>query len=245
MLRKGERVRILEIHDSDDDPGAGPDGSPLRPGDVVTLTQNTLDAVPGGYEPGFLWVTYAGGNGRTGETVARVERVEERRDAGADAVDAALAVGIDHGATPGTLHDHIGAEIPARPVPPVFMSTDSALRKLMPVASGVMKYFPDAILLCAWISRAGNDKHNPGESLHWAKEKSTDEPDCEARHMLDFFRDLPPDPGLEPLGRLGHLASKFWRAAAHLQRECDKDRAAYEAALAEWTAKYGRPDPVG
>ena len=114
-----------------------------------------------------------------------------------------------------------------KPIPywPVFMSTDSATRKLMPVATGVMKYFPDALLLVSWISRAGNDKHNPGQPLHWAKEKSTDEPDCEARHMLDYFRGEPADPGLEPLGDLGHLASKAWRALAHLQRECDAARA--------------------
>lgn len=111
-----------------------------------------------------------------------------------------------------------------RPVP-VFMSTDSATRKLMPVASGVLNYFPDALLCVAWVSRAGNDKHNAGQPLHWAKEKSTDEPDCEVRHMLDAFRGLEPDPGLEPLGELGHLASKAWRALAHLQRACDAVRA--------------------
>jgi len=112
-----------------------------------------------------------------------------------------------------------------KPTPPVFRSTDSATRKLMPVASGVLAYFPDALMCVAWVSRAGNDKHNAGEPLHWAKEKSTDEPDCEIRHMLDSFRDLPPDPGLEPLGEVGHLASKAWRALAQLQRACDAELA--------------------
>ena len=116
-----------------------------------------------------------------------------------------------------------------KPVPP-FMSTDSATRKLMPVASGVLAYFPDALMCVSWISRVGNEKHNKGEPLHWAKEKSGDEPDAEVRHMLDFVRDLPPDPGLEPLGKLGHLASKAWRALAHLQRACDEARAEAEAA---------------
>lgn len=111
---------------------------------------------------------------------------------------------------------------------PVFMSEDSATRKLMPVATGVLNYFPDALLLVAWISRVGNEKHNAGQPLHWAKEKSSDEPDAEARHLLDFFRKLPPDPGLEPLGDLGHLASKAWRALAHLQRACDAERDAYQ-----------------
>jgi hypothetical protein len=113
----------------------------------------------------------------------------------------------------------------ATPVP-VFMSTDSATRKLMPVASGCLNYFPDALLCVSFISRVGNDKHNPSQPLHWAKEKSTDEADCEVRHMLDFLRGEAADPGLEPLGELGHLASKAWRALAHLQRACDDARKA-------------------
>lgn len=112
----------------------------------------------------------------------------------------------------------------APPSVPVFMSTDSATRKLMPVATGVLKYFPDALMLVSWISRVGNDKHNAGQTLHWAKEKSGDEPDAEVRHLLDHFRGIEADPGLEPLGGLGHLASKAWRALAHLQRECDAER---------------------
>lgn len=112
--------------------------------------------------------------------------------------------------------------------PPIFMSTDSADRKLMPVATGCYAYFPDALLCVSFVSRNGNEKHNPGQPLHWAKEKSADESDAEARHMLDFFRGLPPDPGLERLGKLGHLASKAWRALADLQRACDAEREAFE-----------------
>lgn len=112
---------------------------------------------------------------------------------------------------------------------PVFMSTDSATRKLMPVATGTLAYFPDALMLVSWISRVGNEKHNPGQPMRWSKHLSGDEPDAEVRHMLDHFRGEPPDPGLEPLGELGHLASKAWRALAHLQRACDAERAAHEA----------------
>ena len=114
----------------------------------------------------------------------------------------------------------------SRPVP-VFMSTDSAVRKRMPVATGCMAYFADALMIVAFISKVGNDKHNPGQPLHWAKEKSTDESDCEARHMLDHLRKAPPDAGLEELGDLGHLGSKAWRALAHLQRACDAERVRY------------------
>jgi len=109
---------------------------------------------------------------------------------------------------------------------PVFMSTDSATRKLMPITSGCLAYFPDALMLVSWVSRVGNDKHNPGQPLHWDKEKSGDEQDCEVRHMLDHLRGVEADQGLEPLGELGHLASKAWRALAHLQRACDAAREA-------------------
>lgn len=119
--------------------------------------------------------------------------------------------------------------VAATPAPPIFRSTDSATRKRFPVAEGCGAYFPDALLCVAFVSMVGNDKHNPGEPLHWAKEKSTDEKDCEWRHMLDALRGLPPDPGLEELGDLGHLASKAWRALADLQRACD-------AKVAEWEA---------
>lgn len=126
---------------------------------------------------------------------------------------------------------------------PPFVSTDSQVRKLMPVASGVLAYFPDALMCVAWISRVGNEKHNPGQPLHWAKEKSSDEPDCEVRHMLDYVRGLPPDPGLEDLGDLGHLSSKAWRALAHLQRECDRARAEYEASEKHVLLLLSAPEP--
>jgi hypothetical protein len=113
---------------------------------------------------------------------------------------------------------------------PIFMSTDSADRKLCPVTTGFLGYFPDAAMCVAFVSYNGNQKHNPGEPLHWAKEKSSDEKDAEARHMLDALRGLPPDPGLERLGNLCHLASKAWRAMADLQRACDVERAAYTKA---------------
>jgi hypothetical protein len=112
--------------------------------------------------------------------------------------------------------------------PPVFMSTDSAIRKLMPITRGCLAYFPDALLLVSWVSRNGNEKHNPNLPLYWDKSKSWDEQDAEVRHLLDYLRGEEPDAGLEPLGSLGHLASKAWRALADLQRACDAERLAWD-----------------
>jgi len=65
------------------------------------------------------------------------------------------------------------------------LPTNSAERKEVPVFSGVLKYAPAAIAGVARVSKAGNDKHNPGEPLHHARGKSTDHSDCIVRHAMD------------------------------------------------------------
>ena len=65
------------------------------------------------------------------------------------------------------------------------LPTDSAERKEIPLYSGVLKYAPAALAGMARISKAGNDKHNPGEPLHHARGKSNDHPDCIVRHAAD------------------------------------------------------------
>lgn len=65
-------------------------------------------------------------------------------------------------------------------------------RKVTPVFSGVLAYFPRAIKKIAKVSFKGNQKHNPGTPLHWAKNKSTDHPDSATRHVLDPY-DIDPD----------------------------------------------------
>jgi len=97
------------------------------------------------------------------------------------------------------------------------MSTpkDAAARKALPVFSGVVMYFPDALLAVAEVSKAGNEQHHPGTPLHWDKTKSTDEADALLRHLVDAgTRD---DDGLR------HSAKVAWRALALLQREIDKE----------------------
>jgi len=65
------------------------------------------------------------------------------------------------------------------------LPTDSAERKDIPLYSGVLKYAPAALAGMARISKAGNDKHNPGEPPHHARGKSNDHPDCILRHAAD------------------------------------------------------------
>jgi len=83
-------------------------------------------------------------------------------------------------------------------------------RKQTPVFSGVINYFPDAICDVARCSRIGNEQHNKGEPLHWAREKSTDEPDALLRHLMQY--DEMDDDGML------HATKVAWRALALLQR---------------------------
>lgn len=88
--------------------------------------------------------------------------------------------------------------------------TDSTTRKATPIFSGVMMYFPAALAAVARLSKKGNDKHNPGEPLHWSREKSTDHGDCIARHQITFDQ-------IDPESGEYHAAGVAWRALAQLQ----------------------------
>lgn len=100
------------------------------------------------------------------------------------------------------------------------LSTDKQARKDLPIASGVLRYFPDALAAVAAVSKLGNDQHNPGQPLHWSRGKSDDHEDCLLRHLLEAGT-------LDSDGAL-HSAKVAWRALAILQLECEK-RAATEA----------------
>ena len=97
------------------------------------------------------------------------------------------------------------------------LPADAAARKARPITTGVLDYFPDALAEVAYCSKVGNDQHNPGQPLHWAKEKSTDEADALVRHLLER--------GTVDTDGVRHSAKVAWRALALLQREIDAERA--------------------
>ena len=97
------------------------------------------------------------------------------------------------------------------PVSPFVLPTDSEERKQIPIFSGVLNYFPLAIAAVARVSRRGNDKHNPGQPLHWARGKSMDHADCIARHLIDIET-------IDPAtGEYEDAKALAWRALAKLQ----------------------------
>jgi len=102
-------------------------------------------------------------------------------------------------------------------IPPVIakLPTEAAERKAAPVCTGVLDYFPDALVEVAKCSLAGNKQHNLGP-LHWDKSKSTDEADALVRHLLER--------GTVDTDGIRHSAKVAWRALALLQRELDGEK---------------------
>jgi hypothetical protein len=96
------------------------------------------------------------------------------------------------------------------------LATNAEGRKRQPVASGVLDYFPDALVAIAEVSWVGNDQHNPGAPLHWDRSKSGDEADALIRHFLQR--------GLRDTDGLRHSAKMAWRALALLQKEIEQDQ---------------------
>jgi hypothetical protein len=92
---------------------------------------------------------------------------------------------------------------------------DKERRKEIPLCTGVLDYFPDALAAVAHCSKVGNDQHNPGEPLHWAREKSMDQSDTILRHQIER--------GTFDSDSVRHSAKVAWRALAQLQEEIEKD----------------------
>lgn len=95
------------------------------------------------------------------------------------------------------------------------LPTDPKERKEIPITTGVLDYFPNALAEIARVSKAGNDQHNPGQQLHWARGKSTDQADCIARHLIGR--------GTFDTDGQRHSAKLAWRALALLQEELEEE----------------------
>lgn len=96
------------------------------------------------------------------------------------------------------------------------LPTEAKARKSIPLCTGVLDYFPDALAAVAEVSRIGNEQHNPGQPLHWAREKSSDHPDCALRHLAERGK-------LDTDGAR-HSAKAVWRMLAILQLEIEAER---------------------
>ena len=136
-----------------------------------------------------------------------------------------LAVGIRH-------HRNRNLGVQALSLP-----TDYDARKAIPIFDGFLMYFPDACAEVAVVSRIGNEQHNPGEPLHWARGKSMDQFNTAVRHLMDHGVGVRYD---SDGGR--HLAKAAWRVLAALQLDIEKEQAC-QAATTSNTKKPTKSSP--
>jgi hypothetical protein len=99
-------------------------------------------------------------------------------------------------------------------VPPTsLLPADATERKKVPLGSGVLDYFPAALIEVAKVSWNGNNQHNPGQELHWSRGKSNDHSDTMLRHYMER--------GTIDTDGMRHSAKLAWRALAILQLELE------------------------
>src|SRR6185436_4157756 len=99
------------------------------------------------------------------------------------------------------------------------LPTDPKERKQLQLYTFMFHYFPDAWLEVVRIARLGNEQHNPGEPLHWARGKSTDQMNAAFNHVFDYGagQRVDSDGGY-------HLAKAIWRLMAQLQLDVEQDQ---------------------
>jgi len=90
-----------------------------------------------------------------------------------------------------------------------YLYGNSDERKEAPMCEGVLWYFPDALAAVAAHSLESNRRHNPGERMHHARDKSSDHADCILRHLAHAA----------PVNKEGisERVAIAWRALAFLQ----------------------------
>jgi hypothetical protein len=93
------------------------------------------------------------------------------------------------------------------------LPADATERKKVPLGSGVLDYFPAALIEVAKVSWNGNNQHNPGQELHWSRGKSNDHSDTMLRHYMER--------GTIDTDGMRHSAKLAWRALAILQLELE------------------------
>jgi hypothetical protein len=108
------------------------------------------------------------------------------------------------------------------------LPTDYDARKRLQMFTYLMEYFPDSFLAELEVAIAGNEQHNPGEKLHWARGKSMDQMNTAMRHMFDYGSGVKKDTD----GQY-HLAKAIWRLKAQLQLDIEAERVAAKMTIAK------------
>lgn len=109
------------------------------------------------------------------------------------------------------------------------LPSDPALRKMFPIATGVLDYFPDAIAGISFVSYVGNHQHNPGMDLQWTRGKSTDEADTFMRHFEQR--------GTIDVDLVPHSLKMGWRVLAQIQKEIEENPEPYRKMAEAWSTR--------
>lgn len=107
---------------------------------------------------------------------------------------------------------------------------DDAARLEYPMFDGLLAYFPDALAEISRVSKIGNDQHNPGEPMHWARGKSRDHANKIMRHLTGI--------GTADSRGVPHSVRLAWRALALAQEELE-----YLRGLPPSPGSTDRPNP--
>lgn len=91
------------------------------------------------------------------------------------------------------------------------LPTDAAERNALPMAEGLLYYFPNALAAVAALSKVANEQHNPGEPMHWARNKSSDHANKIMKHLVDA--------GGFDIDEVRHSTKVAWRALALAEDE--------------------------
>jgi Domain of unknown function (DUF5664) len=100
-------------------------------------------------------------------------------------------------------------------IPSPILPAEAGERKAIPLVTGLLDYFPSALIEVAKVSYAGNLQHNgPDAPLHWSRAKSSDHADTVLRHLMER--------GTLDTDGTRHLAKACWRLLALLQLELEE-----------------------
>ena len=96
--------------------------------------------------------------------------------------------------------------------------TEAKKRKMTPMYSGMLAYFPDALALVARNSMVGHYQHNdPEDEMYWDRTKSADELDAIIRHIADHSKNPRDEDGTL------HMSKVCWRALAFVQKFIEEE----------------------
>ena len=137
-----------------------------------------------------------------------LKAAEAHRDAQEQFVEASGATYAVPKPVGGAWGVALGMQLPA----------DAEWRNNTPMADGLLYYFPNALAEVSRVSKVGNDQHNAGEPMHWARGKSTDHANKILKHLIDA--------GKFDTDGTRHTAKLAWRALALLQEEMERDTGA-------------------